>query len=178
VAELELEIKHHDIEDKGMAKRVGLLAASIAVVLAVVTILSHRAHTQAVITKTEVNDQWSYFQSKKLRGHTLDLGIDLIQSLGAESAKAKEVEKRYEKERDRYGEEAKEAKSEAERKQKEVELAEHQALRFDIGEGLLELGMVLCSLYFIAHRNIFPAVGVTSAVVGSAIALTGLFLSH
>lgn len=172
--ELELEIKEGDTT----GKRIGILAALIAVVLAAVTIFSHRAHTQAVILKTEVNDQWSFYQSKRLRGHTLDLGIDMLTALSPDSPKTKAIVERYEKEKRRYTEESNQIKSDAETKQKEVELTEHQALRFDIGEGLLELGMVLCSLYFIARRTILPVVGASAAVVGTVVAISGLLLVH
>jgi hypothetical protein len=49
-------------------------------------------------------------------------------------------------------------------------------LRFDFGEGLLEIGLVLTSLYFISRSKLFPVIGVISAVLGTAIALMG-FLS-
>jgi hypothetical protein len=49
-------------------------------------------------------------------------------------------------------------------------------LRFDFGEGLLEIGLVLTSLYFIARSKLFPAVGVISAVLGLASAISGYFV--
>ena len=58
----ELEIHHEGHEEDGFGKGVGVLAAVIAIFLAGVTISSHRAHTAAVVEKTEANDQWSFFQ--------------------------------------------------------------------------------------------------------------------
>ena len=49
---------------------------------------------------------------------------------------------------------------EAQAKDAKCELEERRALRFDIGEGLLELGLVLSSLYFLARKNFFPIFGV------------------
>jgi hypothetical protein len=55
-------------------------------------------------------------------------------------------------------------------------LAEHQALRFDLGEGLLELGLVLSSLYFLAKKRVFPLFGLSAAVVGAAIGISGFLI--
>ena len=49
-------------------------------------------------------------------------------------------------------------------------------LRFDIGEGLLELGLVLCSLYFLARKSFFPIFGVLSAIAGTAMGIWGYLL--
>ena len=53
---------------------------------------------------------------------------------------------------------------------------EAQALRFDFGEGLLEIGLVLTSLYFIARSKLFPVVGVISALIGIGIAASGYLM--
>jgi hypothetical protein len=49
-------------------------------------------------------------------------------------------------------------------------------LRFDFGEGLLEIGLVLSSLYFIARSTLFPIVGVISALIGVGIAASGFLM--
>ena len=53
---------------------------------------------------------------------------------------------------------------------------EHRGLRFDLGEGLLEIVLVLSSLYFISHKMMFPVLGVTAGIAGIAIAVSGLLL--
>ena len=49
-------------------------------------------------------------------------------------------------------------------------------LRFDIGEGLLELGLVLCSLYFLARKTFFPALGLLASIAGTALGIWGWML--
>jgi hypothetical protein len=49
-------------------------------------------------------------------------------------------------------------------------------LRLDIGEGLLELGLVLCSLYFLARKVFFPLFGILSSIAGTIIAVTAILL--
>src|SRR5579885_2258233 len=68
----EIEIHHeHGHEADAFGKKIGVLVGVIGILLAAVTIASHREHTAAVIHKTEANDQWSYYQAKKIRGEVL-----------------------------------------------------------------------------------------------------------
>lgn len=55
-------------------KATGLTTAVTAVLLAVATLLGHRAHTEEIKLQTRVNDQWSFYQAKHQRAH--DYGKD------------------------------------------------------------------------------------------------------
>ena len=97
----ELEI-HHEGGEEGhdpLGKKVGVLAAVLAVLLAVVTIVSHRAHTDAVLLKSEANDKWSFYQSKRIKFHSLELGLDLLNALPGRSPDAEKTIARYAKEK-------------------------------------------------------------------------------
>jgi Domain of unknown function (DUF4337) len=50
-------------------KAIGLTTAITAVLLAVSTLLGHRAHTEEIKLQTKVNDQWSFYQAKHQRAH-------------------------------------------------------------------------------------------------------------
>jgi len=67
----ELEIHHEGAENDPTGKKVGILAAVLAVILAIVTIESHRSHTEAILFKTEASDQWNFYQAKKLKSHNM-----------------------------------------------------------------------------------------------------------
>jgi len=167
----ELEI-HHDIEPHDpTGQRVGVLAALLAVALAIVTIASHRTHTDAIIARSAANDKWQYYQSTRVKYHSLELGEDLISALAP--ARADKIEE-YHKQRAKYEELGKEIRKEAQEKEHETEVAEHRALRYDIGEGLLEIGLVLSSLYFISRKKMFPVIGVLAGAAGVVVALSGL----
>src|SRR5437763_16099599 len=78
----ELEIHHeHEVEADPIGKKVGILAAVLAVFLAIVTIESHRAHTEGILLKTEANDQWNFYQAERLKLHNLEVGEGLISVL-------------------------------------------------------------------------------------------------
>jgi len=171
----ELEIHHeseHAIDPAG--QKVGVLAAVLAVALAVVTIASHRTHTSAIIHKSNANDSWSHYQSGRVKYHNLELGENLLAVLGAKSEAAAKMQADYKAEKQKYEEQGKQIQEEAQKAEAAAEADERRALRYDLGEGLLEIGLVLSSLYFISHRKMFPVMGIIAGLVGGAIALTGV----
>ena len=171
----EIEVTPEHAADPN-TRRVGILVGIVGILLSVVTIASHRAHTEAVIHRTESNDQWSYYQAKKIRENTEEVALSLIQSLGTDASKTDAVMHKLEAARSKYASDAEKIQEEARAKDKETELEERRALRFDIGEGLLELGLVLCSLYFLARKMFFPVFGVLSSIAGTAMGVLGVML--
>jgi Domain of unknown function (DUF4337) len=171
----ELEVTPEHAADPN-TRRVGILVGVVGIFLSVVTIASHRAHTDAVIHRTESNDQWSYYQAKKIRENTEEVALALMQSLGTDPAKIEAVSKKLETARAKYAADAEKIQEEARAKDAETEKEERRALRFDIGEGLLELGLVLCSLYFLARKAFFPILGILSSVAGTVLGIWGFML--
>ena len=172
MAELEAFHAGHDRAHAGdeFARGVSVMVAVIGVVLAVVTIASHRAHTAAIIHRTQANDQWAYYQAKKTRENLTDVAAQLAVTLAsADPQKARDLAARYGKDRDRYGEEAKAIQQGAQDREAASVRDERQALRLDLGEGFLELGLVLSSLYFLAKRKFFPFLGGGAAVIGAIV---------
>ena len=170
------ELETHYDEEDPIGKKIGVMAAIIAIFLSGVTILSHRSHTAAVVEKTEANNQWSYFQSKKVRLHNYELGKDMMELTApkTEAAAAKIAD--YEKQIKRYEKEGDQIQENAREHDKESKLQEERALRYDLGEGFLELGLVLTSLYFVSKKKLFPAVGIVGATLGVVLEITGLMI--
>jgi len=169
----EIEIHHaHSHDADSFGRKIGVLVGIIGILLAAVTIASHREHTAAVIHKTEANDQWSYYQAKKIRGEVLGVCASLS-TLVSPSADARDAAARMSAARDHESQEADDIKKEAEAKEAESLRAEQRALRFDLGEGLLELGLVLTSLYFLSKKKSFPVFGMTAAGFGLLAAVLG-----
>jgi hypothetical protein len=174
MAELEIHSEAEGADPFG--KKIGVMTAVIAVFLGVVTIISHRAHTDAVLFKSTANDKWAFYQAKRIKFHSLELGEDLLNTLGEKNAAAEKALLRYAKEKQRYTKESDAAQEDARSTDEKAEGIEKQALRFDFGEGLLEIGMVLSSLYFISRSKLFPAVGIISALLGLGAAISGYLL--
>ena len=170
----ELEIHHHGHEEDPFGKKIGALAGVIAIFLAGVTILSHRSHTAAVVLKTEANDQWSFYQSKRIRLHNYELGKDMMQLIAPKGEAAEAKIAKYEKEIVRYEKEGEVIQEKAKEHENESKVQEERALRFDLGEGFLELGLVMTSLYFLSKKKLFPAIGIAGAFLGILLGIWGL----
>jgi len=173
----ELEIRHeteHAIDPKG--QRVGITAAVLAVALAIVTIASHRTHTDAIIHKSTANDKWSQYQAGRVKLHSVELGEALVGLVGAKGASTDKLLADYGRQKTKYETEGKDIMAEARKADAESEEAERRGLRFDLGEGLLEIALVLTSLYFISHKDMFPVMGLIAGIAGAVIAATGLLV--
>lgn len=168
----ELEIHHESgPEPDRIGQRVGVLAAALAVLLAIVTIDSHRSHTAAIIHKSTANDEWAHYQATRVKYHNLELGQDLAALLQAKGPTAD-----YSAQMKKYDAQGKDIQLKAQQLEEMTVRDEDRALRYDIGEGLLEIGLVLTSLYFISRKKMFPLMGAISGGLGVVVAATGLLL--
>jgi hypothetical protein len=173
MAEVEIHAGHeHEIDPFGRA--VGVAVGLLGIVLAVATIGAHRAHTAAVISRTEANDQWAFFQAKKGRQHLLEIGGQLADALGSDAARVRVLSEKFRADHERYVHEADEIQQEARARDAESRHQEQRALRLDLAEGFLELGLVLSSLYFLARRRFFPAFGAVAGAFGVLLTVWGL----
>ena len=77
------------------------------------------------------------------------------------------------KDKERYARETDEIQKEANAKEKESDHEEQRAVWLDLGEGFLELGLVLSSLYFLSKRRFFPVFGGLAALIGLGLGIYG-----
>jgi hypothetical protein len=175
MAELEIHHEHGHTADP-MGQKVGVMASILAVLLAVVTIASHREHTAAIIHKSGSNDQWAYYQATRVKLHGTEMGENMVHLLGAKGEGAEKMLEEYAGQKKKYEELSKKIQEEAKGADEAAEANEHRALRFDLGEGLLEIGLVLSSLYFISRKGMFPVLGIIAGAAGAGIAITGFLM--
>src|SRR5580704_18987508 len=76
--------KAHETGQRG----IGLSMAIFAVLLAVATMLSHRAHTEEVLLETQATDQWNYYQAKNIRYHVYEADAEMAALFGDKGAAA------------------------------------------------------------------------------------------
>jgi hypothetical protein len=171
----EIELKPEHTADPN-TRRVGILVGVVGIFLSLTTIASHRAHTDAVIHRTESNDAWAYYQAKKIREYESEVAVTLLHTLGTDPAKLESAVQKLETSRTKFAADAEKIEQDAKAKDDQSDVEEARALKYDIGEGLLELGLVLCSLYFLARNNFFPLFGVLAAVAGTVIGIWGYLL--
>src|SRR6516162_7080397 len=92
----ELEIHHETEHEKDpLGQKVGVMASILAVLLAIVTIASHREHTAAIIHKSESNDKWSEYQAARVKLHTTELGENMVHLFGLKAEGAAKMLTEY-----------------------------------------------------------------------------------
>jgi Domain of unknown function (DUF4337) len=152
---------------------VSLTMAILAVLVAIVSLLGHRSHTEEVVLENKATDQWAYYQAKNIRRHTDELFADLTSTMAAKDAqKAEQLHEKYQSEADRYRDEQKNIDAEARRLEQETGHERHRADRYDLGEVFLEIGLVVTSITFLSGRRAFWYAGMLMGAVGVVVAAT------
>jgi hypothetical protein len=150
---------------------VTLTMAVLAVLVAAVSLLGHRTHTEEIILQNKVTDQWSYYQAKNIRLHTDELFADLAGVVSSKDAEAAaKLQEKVHAEADRYKDEKKELESKAHELEQEFAVTHRKADRFDLGEVFLEIALVITSITLLSGRRIFWHLGLLLATVGVVVA--------
>ena len=167
------EHAEHGKHDPSLAP-VSLTMAVLAVLLAVVSLLGHRAHTEEVVLQTKSTDQWAFYQAKNIRRHNDEFFMDLTALTPTTDAAAlTKLREKYSQEAERYKDEQKEIESEARKLESEFSMERKRADRYDLGEVFLEIGLVITSITLLSGRRMFWHLGMVMGVVGIVVAVTG-----
>jgi hypothetical protein len=171
------ENAEHGRENPSLAP-ISVTMAILAVFVAVVSLLGHRAHTEELLFQNRASDQWAYYQAKNIRRHNYEMGVDLLSMVEfKDKAQADKVREKYQKEAERYTKEQSEIEEQAKDLEKESALAQRKANRFDLGEVFLEVALVISSLSLLSRKRFYWFLGIASGLAGLGVAATG-FLMH
>jgi len=171
---MEVEAHHAEAHDS-MGKLIGIQTALLAVFLSVFTIFAHREHTNTLLFNNEASNAWAHYQAKRIRAYQLEMNTGLVKLLAPNSAEAGKTLADYGVQSEKYRKELDEIKTEADKKAKESEVTHHKAGYFDLSEGLLEISVILSSLYFISRKRLFPILGLCLGFLGLLVGVSGLF---
>ena len=152
-------------ESKALAP-VSLTMAVVAVLVATVSLLGHRAHTEEILLQNEVTDKWAYYQAKNLRRNNLEALHDVLDALEGKNEKAEQVNQRFEKDIDRYRDEQKDIQKEAHGIEDNLKHETSRANRFDLGEVFLEIALVVTSITLLTGRKHYWWLGIAFAAAG------------
>jgi hypothetical protein len=157
---------------------VSVTISILAVLVAAVTLLGHRAHTEELLLQSQATDQWAYYQAKNIRLHEVQGIADMLSALApGDKEKAEALHEKYNKEVERYEGEKDDISEKAKDLEKERDFVSRRADRFDGGEGLIEVGLVICSMTLLTKRRGYWIAGMLIGAGGVAFALTA-FLLH
>ena len=176
--EIEIHTAHGEHQSNPLVLPVSLTISILAVLVAVATLFGHRAHTEELLLQAQATDQWAYYQAKNIRLHEMQSMVDL---LGVASTQDKEktelLRQKYEKEVHRYEGDKEEISEKAKEQEKERDLLRRKADRFDAGEGILEIALVICSITLLTDKKAFWYAGMLIGAAGIIAAIAG-FLLH
>jgi hypothetical protein len=155
---------------------VSLIISVLAVLVAMVTVLGHREHTEAVLMQARAADQWNNYLTHKIRLELVGGNVDLLSlqpSANDAAVQAKLGE--YKAHMDKWQIELDGESKKAREFEAEVAAAESKAAHYDLGEALLQIAVVLASITLLTrHQRYVIAALVLGAggLVTSALALT------
>jgi Skp family chaperone for outer membrane proteins len=152
---------------------VSLTMAVLAVLVAVASLLGHRAHTEEVILQNKSTDQWAYYQAKNIRRHTDELFADFASVMATSDAKkTAQLKEKYQAEANAYHDQQKDIDAEARKLEEETKLDRRRADRYDLAEDFLEIGLEVTSITLLSGRRKFWKAGMVLGVVGVVVAVT------
>lgn len=156
---------------------VSLTMAILAVLVATVTLLGHRAHTEEILLQTKATDEWSYYQAKNMRRNNLEALDDVLAAMQDTDAKrTAEVRKRFHDEIDKYRDQQKDIQGEARGVEADRDKVSRRADRFDLGEVFLEIALVVTSITLLTDNRGYWYFGMLLAAAGIACAISAYFL--
>ena len=173
----ELQEHAEHAEHEKTLRPVAFTMSLLAVLVAVTTVLGHRTHTEAVLDQNRATDQWNYYQAHKIRANDTALAADILSVVTiADKDAAKKIAKGYADHQEKRTENLKDEQEKAEALEGKVEQAEARAVRFDLAEALLEIGLVITSVTLLTRSRAYWYMGIVFSVIGIASAVSVLFL--
>jgi hypothetical protein len=162
--------------ESGM-KRISLAISVLAVLVAMVTVLGHRTHTEAMLSQTRAADKWNQYQAQKIRQGQVSATSDLL-SLQPSSNDLAVQHKlgEYKAHMEKWNEELAVEQREAEAMEVEVKHAEARADRYDLGEALLQIAVVLSSITLLTRQRAYFAMGLALGLAGLLTAASALLV--
>jgi hypothetical protein len=172
----EFSKKMRESGESGM-RRVSLAISVLAVLVAMVTVLGHRTHTEAVLMQTRAGDQWNLYQAKKIRQVQISTAEDLLslQPRANDAAIQKKLGE-YRAHLSKWSQELVDEQQRAEEQERKVNLAERRANRYDLGEALLEIAVVLSSITLLTRQHAYFMLGLLLGLCGLASAASAVLV--
>lgn len=166
----ELQEQHEKARESSL-RPVSFTMSLFAVLVAIITVLGHRTHTEAVLQQTRATDQWNIYQAKKIRQYNTQLTIDLLSTLHvSDPAAASSRMETYKAHLAKWSGELKQEQEKAFDLEHEVGKTERHAARFDLSEALLEIALVITSITLLTRQRAYWYLGMAFGAVGVAIA--------
>lgn len=172
-----LEEHAHHHEEEPWTLPVAITISILAVLVAMATLMGHRSSIEAVLLQTQASDQWAYYQAKNIRLHEMQSVADLIGVLDrGEKEKAEALREKYKTEIERYEKDKDQISEKAKELENERAVISRKEDRFDAGEVVLDIALIICSLTLLTRIKAFWYSGMAIGVVGFFLGVSGFFI--
>jgi hypothetical protein len=162
---------------KGDTRYISLIISILAVLVAMVTVLGHRTHTEAVLLQSRAADQWNEYQAKKIRQGQIGMTSDLLSlQPSSNSIAVQQKLNSYKAHMEKLADDLIEEQRKAEDLEHEVSRAERRASRYDLGEALLQIAVVLSSITLLTKQRIYFMLGLGLGIAGLLLAASALLV--
>jgi hypothetical protein len=186
VAEVELPNPEEleEWRDRSFSRRIALVTAVYAVVLAVASLGGNNAMKEMLLAQQEASNQWSYYQAKVIREH-LNRGNKMMLELqlaepstlkGPERDKVEASARKFADEEKRMNADKKEIEPKAKAAEATRDLNQAKDPYFDYAEVLLQIAIVCASVSILAGSRPMFWFSSTLAVLGALLTVNGFFL--
>lgn len=174
----------HEHAEKAFSRRVALVTAVYAVVLAIAGLGGKYAMKEMLLAQQQASDQWAYYQAKVVREH-LNRGNKILTEAqlaepsglkGAERAKFEKLAARFADEEKRMVGDKKEIEKVAHKLEHERDLYRTKDPYFDYAEVLLQIAIVCSSVAILAASRPMVILSAVLAVAGALMTINGFLL--
>ena len=171
-----------EIREKKFTRRVALVTAVFAVVLAIASLGGNHAMKEMLLAQQQASDQWAYYQAKSIREHLyktqkvlLENELDLLsQTASPESAeKVKASIEALAGGESKFVSDKKEIEQEARKLEKERDTYRSQDPYFEYAEVLLQIAIVMASVSIISASRAVFGFSVLVASLGALMCANG-----
>lgn len=174
----------HEHAASSFSRRVALVTAIYAVVLAIAALGGNHAMKEMLLAQQQSSDQWAFYQAKVIREHLyraqkMRLEVDLAERVAATRAGPREkmeaLLKKLDEEEKRYNAEKKDIEKDAKKLEAMRDSFQARDPYFLVAEALLQIAIVMSSVSILARSGLIFSFSLILAVVGAALTTNGYF---
>jgi hypothetical protein len=175
----------HEHAENTFSRRVALVTAVFAVVLAIAALGGNHAMKEMLLAQQQSSDQWAFYQAKVIREHLyraqkMRLETDLAERGAASRPEAREkmeaLFKKFDEEEKRYSAEKKDIEKDAKKLEALRNSFQARDPYFLVAEALLQIAIVMSSVSILARSPLIFSFSLVLAVVGAVLTTNGYFM--
>jgi Domain of unknown function (DUF4337) len=172
----------HEHAENRFSRRVALVTAVYAVVLAIAALGGNHAMKETLLSQQQSSDQWAFYQAKVIREHLyrgqkLRLEADLAERDATLKPAAREklesLLRKLDEEEKRYAAEKKDIEQAAKALEHERDGYAARDPYFLVAEALLQIAIVMSSVSILARSRVIFSFSLVLAVIGAILTANG-----